>query len=122
MTRSRVPAKYLPIAKVYGKWLRAMTAAHVAIAQVEAGSEDWQVIKRAKDRLYKLVDAAAREAPLSYKDPAVGALLAELEALPSIEAATLRGRDARDKARQQELRRLREEEREAQRPYAWMKR
>jgi hypothetical protein len=117
-----VPEQYLTIAAIYPKWQRAIAAAQRAIAEVEAGAEDWKPIQRAKDRLYKLVDEAAALAPLSYKDPALDLLLAEIKALPSIDSATSRGRDARDKQRSAELKRLREEEREARRPYEWMRR
>ena len=122
MAKRTVPEQYLAIAAVYPKWQRAMATARRAIAEVEGGNDDWMSIKRAKDRLYKLVDEAAAHAPLTYKDPAVEALLGEISALTSIEQATERGRAARDRERSAELKRLREEELEARRPYEWMRR
>ncbi len=122
MAKRAIPEQYLAIAAIYPKWQRAIATARRAIAAVEAGDDDWQAIKRAKDRLYKIVDEAAAYAPLTYKDPAIEALLAEIAALPSIDQATERGREARGRERSAELKRLREEEREAQRPYEWMRR
>ena len=122
MAKRAIPEQYLAIAVIYPKWQRAMANARRAIAEVEAGSDDWKAIQRAKDRLYKLVDEAAGHAPLSYKDPAVAELHTEISSLPSIEQATERGRAARGRERDTETKRLREEEREAQRPYDWMRR
>ena len=68
MAKRVVPEQFLAIAAVYPKWQRAVASARRAIADVEAGGDDWLAIKRAKDRLYKLVDEAARESPLSYKE------------------------------------------------------
>jgi hypothetical protein len=135
VARRVVPEQYLAIAGVYPKWQRAIATARRAIPKwqraiatarraitdVETGAEDWMPIKRAKDRLYKLVDEAATRSPLSYKEPALELLYAEISALPSIEAATERGREVRERAQRGEIKRLREEEREAQRPYAWMR-
>ena len=56
MAKRDVPEQFLAIAAVYPKWQRAIAAARRAIADVEAGSDDWAPIKRAKDRLYKIVD------------------------------------------------------------------
>jgi len=117
-----VPEQYLAIAAFYPKWQRGIAAARRAIAAVEAGDEDWQSIQRAKDRLYKLIDEAAAHAPLSYKDPAIASLLAEISALSSIEAAQRLGVAARDVKRSTEIKRLREEERAINRPYEWIKR
>jgi len=122
VAKRTVPEQYLTIAAIYPKWQRAMAAVRRAIAAVEGGSDDWQSIKRAKDRLYKLVDEAAREAPTSYRDPAINVLYGEIAALPSIDQATERGRQVREKQQRAEIERLREEEREARRPYEWMRR
>ena len=123
MAKRTVPDQYLTIAAFYPKWVRAIATARRAIADVEAGSEDWQAIMRAKDRLHKLVDKeAAAIAPLGYRDPVIPALLAEISALSSIEAAQRLGVAARDVKRNIESKRLREEEREINRPYEWMSR
>ena len=122
MAKRTVPKQYLTIASFYPKWQRAFASARRVIADVEAGDEDWMAIKRAKDRLYKLVGEAAGHAPLSYKDPAVEALLNEISTLPSIEDATRRGGEARQTKWSAEMKRLREEEREAQRPHEWLRR
>lgn len=122
MAKKIVPEQYLAIAAIYPKWQRSIAAARRAIADVAAGDEDWKPIQRAKDRLHKLIDEAAAHSPLSYKEPALDLLYAEIKALSSIEDAVNQGRDARIKARNEEIKRLREEEREARRPYEWMRR
>lgn len=122
MAKRSVPDQYLAIAALYPKWIRAVAATHRAIDAVREGSGNWEAIRRAKDKLYKLADEAAREAPLTYHDPAVKALIAEIEALPKIDDVEKEGLAAREKMRSAEIKRLREEEREANRPYEWMKR
>lgn len=122
MAKRTVPEQYLAIAAIYPKWQRAIAATRRAIADVESGGEDWMSIKRAKDRLYKLVDEGAKHSPLSYKEPALELLYAEMKTLPSIEQATERGRQVRERQQREEIKRLREEEREARRPYEWMRR
>ena len=128
MVKRAIPEQYLAIAAIYPKWQRAMATARRAIAEVETGTgsetgrEDWKALQRVKDRLYKLVEEAAAHAPLSYKDPSITALYGEIKALPSMEETVNKGREARIKERDAEIKRLREEEREARRPYDWMRR
>jgi lysophospholipase L1-like esterase len=103
------------------RWKRAIGDYKRAIAAIEAGDaaarEDAQ---RARERMRKLRDEAAGHAPGSYNDPALHDLDAEESALPKIAEAEERGREARYKSGQVEIKKLREEEREANREHAWM--
>jgi hypothetical protein len=110
------------IAPVLKKWRAGVAAYRRAVAQLEAGADDWQPARKALDKLDKLIHQAAQHAPLSYKDPAVDALHQEKAALPSFSEARERGQAVRSKARDVEIGKLRTEEREARRPYDWMKR
>ena len=110
-----------PIAPVLPKWKRAIANYRRKLAELEDGSTtDISAAVKARDRLDKIVGEAAGYAPGSYLDPAVEALNREVDALPKIGEAADRGRRARADYHASESRRVREEQRKANEPYAWM--
>lgn len=102
-----------------------------AIVDLQGGytDEGFRAAARARDALYKVIDEAAAHVPhvpgqSPYESSAIQALWRERDALVSStwEQAQERGREASRRAYADEMKRLREEEREARRPTDWMRR
>lgn len=114
----------LSIGPMMPKWRKGVAAYHKAIAVLRAGGDtSGDDVRRARERLYKLIHEAAQHAPLSYGDPAVEKLNAEMASLPSIADAREAGRVAREKMYREQSAKLREQEREAEwnSPTYWMR-
>ena len=118
-------------AAITKKWLSKIAAYKRAIAKLEAGySEDlFRAAVKARDKLDDTINEAAAYAPYvpgqsPYLSDAIQALNRERKALVSStwEQAQERGHEANRLVHQAESKRLREEEREARRPYEWMRR
>lgn len=118
-------------AEVVKKWRSKVAAYKRAIAKLEAGySEDlFYAVVRARDALDKAIYDAAAHAPYvagksPYLSDAIQTLQRERDALVSStwEQAQERGREANYRRGRQEIKRLKEEEHEVNRPYEWMRR
>lgn len=117
-------------AEVLKKWRSKIGAYRRAAADVESGYSEagyWKMV-RARDALDKMINEAAAHVPYvagksQYESDAIQALERERKDLVSstFEQAKERGREANYRASRAESKRLEEEEREARRPYAWMK-
>lgn len=130
LEREIAQALGLPSA-VTKKWRSKVAAYKRAIAALEEGySEDlFHKAVRARDALDKVIDEAAAHVPYvpgqsPYESEAIQALSRERKDLVSStwERAQDLGHEANRRAGESEIRRLREEEREARRPYDWMRR
>lgn len=115
---------------VMKKWRTKITACKKALRELGAGYSEpayWKAV-RARDALDKMIYEAAGHVPYgtgpAHLAPPIVAMEAEKKALleGGMEAVSARGRDANARARAEETKRLRAEEREIQRPYDWMKR
>lgn len=118
-------------AEVLKKWRSKVAAYKRAIAKLEAGYSDdlFYAAARARDALDKAIYEATAHVPYDPAKPAhtsdaIQALERERKELVSStwEQAKERGREANRRAGEEEIKRLREKEREAQRPYEWMRR
>lgn len=117
-------------ADVLKKWRSKIAAYKRAVTGVESGyTEDgfWKMVK-ARDALDKMISEAAAHVPYvagksQYESDAIQALERERKALVSStwEQAKERGREANYRSLRGEIKRITEEEREAKRPYEWMK-
>jgi hypothetical protein len=117
-------------ADVLKKWRSKVAAYKRAVAAVESGyTEDgfWKMVK-ARDALDKMISEATAHVPYTagksqYESDAIQALERERKALVSStwEQAKERGREANYRSLRGEIKRITEEEREAKRPYEWMK-
>lgn len=115
---------------VMKKWKSKIAAYKRAIAKLEAGYSDdlFYAAARARDALDTLIYEATAYVPWdpakpAHMSPAIQALERERKELVSStwEQAKERGREANRRASEAEIKRLKEEEREAKRPYEWMK-
>ena len=113
------------------KWHGKIAAYKRAIAKLEAGYSDdaFRAAVRARDALDKTIYEGVAHIPWApgqkqHEADAIQALERERKALVSStwQQAQDRGRDANRRASEAEIKRLREEEREVQRPYDWMRR
>jgi len=118
-------------AEVTKKWRSKIAAYKRAIAKLEAGYSDdlFYAAVRARDALDKAIYEATAHVPYDPAKPAhtsdaIQALERERKELVSStwEPAKEHGREANRRASEAESKRLREEEREARRPYEWMRR
>lgn len=118
-------------AAVTKKWRAKVAAYKRAIATLEAGYSDdlFYAAVRARNALDKMIYEAAGHVPYDPAKPAhlsdaIQALERERKDLVSSTWAQAkeRGLEANRRARDEESKRLREEEREARRPYEWMSR
>jgi hypothetical protein len=112
----------LPV-DVLKKWRSRIAMYKRAVAAVESGYTDadfWKMVK-ARDALDKVIYEATAHVP--YTSDAIQALERERKELVSStwEQAQERGREANYRSLRGEIKRITEEEREAKRPYAWMK-
>jgi hypothetical protein len=110
--------------EVLKRWRSKIAAYKRAVANVESGYSEadfWKMVK-ARDALDKVIYEASAHVP--YTSDAIQALERERKELVSStwEKAQERGREANYRASRAEIKRLEEEEREARRPYEWMKR
>jgi hypothetical protein len=118
-------------ADVLKKWRSKVAAYKRAVAAVESGYTDadfWKMVK-ARDALDKAISEATAHVPYvarssAHESELIQALERERKALVSstFQQAQDRGRAANERASRAEIKRLKEEEREARRPYEWMKR
>ncbi len=108
------------IAPMMKQWRAAIAAYRREIAKLEAGYEDWEPARRARDKLDKLIHLAAGYAPKSYGDPAIDSLHAAIAALPKIADARIEGTIARSKDREIQLEELRIAKRKVDKEYEWM--
>lgn len=113
------------------KWRSKVAAYKRAIAKLEAGYSDelFHAAARARDALDKAIYEATAHVPYDPAKPAhtseaIQALERERKELVSStwEPAKERGREANRRSGEEEIKRLREQEREARRPYDWMRR
>jgi hypothetical protein len=113
------------------KWRSKVAAYKRAIAKLEEGYSDdlFYAAVRARNVLDKTISEATAYVPYdpakpAYLSDAIQALERERKELVSStwEQAKDRGREANRRAGEEEIKRLREEEREARRPYEWMRR
>lgn len=113
------------------KWRSKVAAYKRAIATLEESYSDdlFYAAVRARDALDKAIYEATAHVPYDPARPAhmsdaIQALERERKELVAStwEQAKERGREANRRASDAEVKRLREEEREAQRPYDWMRR
>lgn len=118
-------------AEVTKKWRSKVAAYKRAIAKLEANYSDdlFYAAVRARDALDKMIYEATAHVPYDPSKPAhlsdaIQALERERKELVSStwEQAKERGREANRLSHEAESKRLREEEREARRPYEWMQR
>ena len=116
---------------VLKKWRSKVAAYKRAISKLEAGYSDelFYAAVRARDALGKMIYEASAHVPYDPAKPAhasdaIQALERERKELVSStwEQAKERGREANRRAGEAESKRLREEERNARRPYEWMRR
>ena len=130
LNREIAQALGLP-AEVLKKWRSKVSAYKRAIAKLEAGYSDdlFLTAARARDALGKAIDEATAHVlyvpgKSAYESEAIQALERERKELVSStwEQAKERGREANRRERDEEIKRLKEQEREAQRPYEWMRR
>jgi cell division septum initiation protein DivIVA len=130
LDREIVQSLGLPAA-ILKKWKSKIAAYKRAVARVAAGYTDadyWKMVK-ARDALDKMISEAAVHVPYvagksQYESDAIQALERERKLLVSLtwEKAQEQGRTANYLAQQIEIEKLKQEEREAKRPYEWMKR
>ena len=113
------------------KWRTKIAAYKRAVAGVEAGytEEGFRKMVKARDALDKLIYEATSHVPYvvggqPHLSPPIQELERERKELVSStwERAQERGREARYQSLRSEVKRLESEEREARRPYEWMKR
>jgi hypothetical protein len=113
------------------KWRSKISAYKRAVATMEAGyTEDaFRAMVRARDALDKAIYEAGAHVPYVADEPAhlSPAILAlEKERVELLGKTWLqaqeRGREVKRRAGEAEIKRLKEEEREAKRPYEWMRR
>lgn len=113
------------------KWRSKVAAYKRAIVNLEGGYSDelFRVAVRARDALDKVINEAAAHVPYvagqsPYQSDAIQALERERKELVSStwERAQERGHEANRRFYAEEMKRLREKEREARRPYDWMRR
>jgi hypothetical protein len=118
-------------AAITKKWRSKVAAYKRAIAKLEAGYSDdlFYATVRARDALDKMIYEASAHVPYDPAKPAhmsdaIQALERERKELVSstLEQAKERGREANRRVGDEKIKRLREEEREVQRPYEWMRR
>ncbi len=118
-------------AEIVKKWRSKVAAYKRAIGKLEEDYSDdlFQAAVRARNALDKMINEAAAHAPYvpgqsPYLSAAIQALERERKELVSStwQLAQERGREARRHGHEAEIKRLREEEREARRPYEWMRR
>jgi hypothetical protein len=115
-------AASLAIDRVRKRWRTKLAAYQRAIAALETGSGELEPAERALTGMYKIIDEMAQHAPRSYADPETIALQAELDGRVKIADAQSRGLEARSHARSEEIRELKDQEREANRSIDWMRR
>lgn len=117
-------------ATVMKKWRSKVAAYKRAIGKLEAGYSDdlFYAAARARDALDKVIHEATAYVPHdlstpAYQSEAIQSLERERKELVSStwELAKERGREANRRASDAEIKRLKEEEREAKRPYEWMR-
>ncbi len=116
---------------VMRKWNSKIGAYKRAISKLEAGYSDelFKVAARARDALDKTINDAAAYVPYTpgqspYLSEALQALERERKQLVSsstLQQADERGREANYQRSRVQLQKLKEEEREAQRPITWMR-
>lgn len=113
------------------KWRSKVAAYKRAIVNLEGGYSDelWRVAVRARDALDKAIYDAVAHVPYvpgqkQHEAEAIQALERERKELVAStwERAQARGHEANRRRYTDEMKRLREKEREAQRPYDWMRR
>ena len=118
-------------AAVVKKWRSKVAAYKRAVSKMEAGySEDaFRAMVKARDALDKTIYEAGAHVPYvagrsAHLAPPIQAMEAEREELVgrTWSQAQEMGRAANERAHREEIKRLKEEEREAQRPYEWMRR
>lgn len=118
-------------AEITKKWKAKVAAYKRAVAAVEAGYSDEKHLKMAKarDALDKLIYEATAHVPYvvggkPHLSPLIQALERERKELVAStwDRAQERGREANYQGYLKETKRLKEEEREANAPYAWMRR
>ena len=118
-------------AVIMKKWRSKIAAYKRAIAKLEAGYSDdlFRAAVKVRDKLDDMINEAAAHAPYvpgqsPYLSDAIEALNRERKELVSSTWAQAqeRGHEANRRAGEAESKRLREEEREARRPYEWMRR
>jgi hypothetical protein len=115
-------AASISIDRVKKRWRSKLAAYQRAIAALEAGTGGLEPAERALTGMYKVIDEMAQHAPKSYADPETKALQAELDSRVKITDAQSRGLESRQRARSEEIRELRNQEREANRSIDWMRR
>lgn len=117
--------------EVVKKWRAKIAAYKRAIAKLEEGysEELFRAAVKARNALDNAIWEATAHVPYvagrsASESPAIQALERERKELVSTtwEQAQERGREATRRAHEEEIKRLREEEREARRPYEWMRR
>jgi hypothetical protein len=98
-----------PFAK---KWKATLLAYRRQIAAIASGRQPalWGAMSE-YNRLHRLVEEAAEHSPLSFRDPAIKDLYNQIVALPKIDVAVDRGREARAAGFRQEPRRISDEDR-----------
>jgi hypothetical protein len=110
-----------PASGVAPKWKRALAAYHKELDVLRSGSStSIDKAKRARDKLYDLVDNDVRIATTS-SDPIIGLMIDQIERLPKISSALEDGRLLREQAQHAESTKIRDELREANRPWDWMR-
>jgi hypothetical protein len=111
------------------KWRTKIAACKKTLRELEASYSEpafWKAV-RARDALDKIIDEACQHAytpgASPYQSPPIAAMVEEKKALyeGGLEPVSARGREANYRARMEESKRLKAEEREIQRPYDWMK-
>jgi hypothetical protein len=116
---------------VVKKWRSKISAYKRAVATMEAGyTEDaFRAMVRARDALDKAIYDATAHVPYvpggaPHLAPPIQKMEAERKELTSStwHQAQEKGREANRRASEAEIKRLKEEEREARRPYEWMRR
>lgn len=116
---------------VVKKWRSKVAAYKKAVAKMEAGYSEpafWTMV-RARDALDKMIYEATAYVPYvegspSHLSPPILALekeRAELVGKTWLQAQQ-KGREANERAHREGVKRLKEEEREINRPYEWMRR
>ena len=113
------------------KWRSKIAAYKRAITKLEESYSDdlFRAAVKARDKLDDMINEAAAHAPYvpgqsPYLSDVIEALNRERKELVSSTWAQAqeRGREANQRTGEAESKRLREEEREARRPYEWMRR